>query len=103
MGGKRKRSPKLKKKLKSHDGFTRRQLAVKILEMDPADHEAQLTLLDLIRCQTPFARQAIDDLVYRAKPLAREILPALREAQKSGTRSVREAARWALKKLEAKQ
>jgi hypothetical protein len=95
--------PKLKQKLKSPDAETKRWFAAKILDMAPADREAQLALIDLISRKTAAARQAIDDLANRANPPAQEVLPALLEAQKSGSRSIREAARWASKKLKAKE
>ena len=95
--------PKLKQKLNSPDAETKRWFAVKILEIAPADREAQSALIGLISRKTAAARQAIDDLVYRANPPAREVLPALREARKHGNRQIRAAASWALQRIEAKE
>ncbi len=84
-----------------NDETTRVNVAARMLEVDPSDHDAQMALLELIRKNSGFASFAADTL-GRAGPAAKDAVPVLREVSKSDKRVLREEAAKALKKIEAK-
>jgi HEAT repeat protein len=92
--------PRMKKRLQSDDETTRANAAARVLEIDPADREAQLVLIDLIKRQSIFQGFAIESL-GRARPAVGEVVSVLRGVVKSRSRE-REAALKALRRIESK-
>jgi HEAT repeat protein len=94
--------PRLKMLLHSNDEMTRANAASRILAVDPADHEAHLVLMEIIKKGSIFRRFAIDNL-GGAGPAAAEAIPVLREVMKhDSNRDNKDAARRALKGIESK-
>lgn len=85
-----------------NDENTRVNVAARMLDVDPSNHDAQAVLLELIRKNSGLAFYAAETL-GRAGPAAKDAVPVLREASKSEERALREAATKALKKIEAPQ
>jgi HEAT repeat protein len=92
--------PRMKKRLQSDNETTRANAAARVLEIDPADREAQLVLIDLIKRQSIFQGFAIESL-GRARPAVGEAVSVLRAVVKSRSRE-RVAALKALKRIEVK-
>ena len=92
--------PLMKKKLRSSDETTRVNAAARVLDSDPADHDAHLVLIDVIKKESLFQGYAMQSLGH-AGPAASEAIPALREVVKTRSRE-REVALKALKRIETK-
>ncbi len=93
--------PRLKKQLRSENETTRVNAAARVLELDPADHEALAVLIDQVKRQALF-REFASETLGRAGPPAAAAIPALREMVKDGSRGERDAAREALRRIESK-
>ncbi len=94
--------PRLKEQLKTlRDDEARALIGEIILNLAPADREAQSVLVDLINRKSPAQLRAIVAL-GEAGPSARDAVPALRRAQKSEDPDVRRAAAEALRKIQRK-
>jgi len=93
--------PRLKRLLQSENESSRVNAAARVLELDPADHEALGVLMDQIKRQALFQDFAIQTL-GRAGPPAAEAIPSLSEVIKHGLKQEREAARQALRRIEQK-
>jgi HEAT repeat protein len=91
--------PRMKKQLQSGNQTTRANAAARVLDIDPADHDAHLVLMDLVKKGTFLQGFAIEAL-GRAGPAAGEAVPVLREVAKTRSRD-REAALKALKRIES--
>ncbi len=97
--------PAMKKNLASKNETTRANTAARILEIDPADHEAHLALMAIIEHGSLFQDFAINTL-GGAGPAAQEAVPVLRKVAKSNSQGERDrvqAAVRALKRIEAKK
>jgi HEAT repeat protein len=92
--------PALKTKLDSNDEYVRENAAAEVLRSDPSDHDAHVAMMNLVRKSALLADYASEEL-GRAGPAAREAVPVLKDALKSRNKRVREAAAWALKRIEA--
>ncbi len=94
--------PRMKAQLNSNatDENARVNTAARILEIDPADHEAHLVLMESIKKRSGPDVFAIESL-GRAGPAAKEALPILREATTNPYGSARESALRAIKEIEA--
>ena len=93
--------PRMKKQLRSEDETTRVNAAARVLELDPADHEACEVLIEQIKRHAPLLDFAIETL-GRAGPPAAEAIPVLLDTLKHGPRKERDAARRALQRIEPK-
>jgi HEAT repeat protein len=93
---------KLWEKMNSTDDLTRITIAAAILEIDPHDHEAQATMIKLVKPGSQFMNSAIYYL-GEAGPAAKEAIPALREALANRNVRLRHAIKSALKKIEGKE
>jgi HEAT repeat protein len=93
--------PRMRKQLRSENESTRVNAAARVLELDPADQEALLVLIDQIKRWALFRGFAIETL-GRAGPPTTEAIPVLREVVKHGSNQEREAARQALRRIEPK-
>jgi HEAT repeat protein len=93
--------PRMRKQLRSQNETTRVNAAARVSEMAPADHEALLVLMDHVSRRTAFQDFAIEALA-RAGPPAAEAIPVLRQVAEHGAKPEREAARRALRRIEAK-
>jgi HEAT repeat protein len=93
--------PRMKAQLRTADETTRVNAAARVLELDPADHEAVLVLIDQIKRWGLFREFAIETL-GRAGPPTAEAIPVLREVVKHGSTQERDAARQALRRIEPK-
>ena len=92
--------PRIRKALRSDNEDTRAFAAGRILDIDPADHDAQLVLMDLVQRATSSENYALEAL-GRAGPAAGQAVPVLRAAAKNHS-DERAAALRALKRIEAK-
>ena len=92
--------PRMKKRLQSDSEMTRANAAARVLDIDPADREAQLVLTELIKRQSIFRGFAIESL-GRARPAVGEAVAVLDAVVKSRSRE-RQAALTALRQIEAK-
>ena len=93
--------PRMKNQLRSENETSRVNAAARVLELDPADHEALVVLIDQIKRWALLRGFAIETL-GRAGPPAAEAIPVLREVVKHGSNQEREAARQALRRIEPK-
>ena len=93
--------PRMKQQLRSANETSRVNAAARVSELDPADHEALQILMDQIQRQALFRNFAIEALA-QAGPPAAEAIPVLRDAAQHGSKQEREAARRALRRIEAK-
>ena len=93
--------PRMKKQLQSENEATRVNAAARVSELDPADHEALLVLIDQIKRWALFRGSAIEAL-GRAGPPAAEAIPMLREVVKHGSNQEREATRQAIRRIQLK-
>jgi len=94
--------PRLKMLLQANDEHSRVNAAARVLDVAPADHEAHLVLMKMIKSRSVYQRFAADTL-GEAGPAAAEAIPVLREAaENSSQQSVKDAARRALKRIKAK-
>jgi hypothetical protein len=94
--------PKLEEKLApEHDPRKLYSFARSILRIDPADHEAHLTLMNLIEQRTVADTNAIN-LLRVTGPDAKEAVPVLQEVLKSDDKGLRDAAAAALRRIQAK-
>jgi HEAT repeat protein len=93
--------PRMKKQLRSENETSRVNAAARVLELDPADHEALLVLIDQIKRWALFRDFAIETLGHSGPPTA-EAIPVLREVVQHGSKQEREAARQALRRIEPK-
>ena len=91
--------PKIKAKLKSQDDMERVDAAQIILENDPADQDAQQTLIELIVKQSTRQANAIY-VLGQAGPAAKGAIPCLRKSLKSEDDEVSKQAAGALKKIQ---
>jgi HEAT repeat protein len=94
--------PQLKTILQSHDEPTRVNTAARIMDINPADHEAHLVLMSEIRnggLEIEFAMNVLGS----AGAAADEAIPVLREAAKNGQdQEIRRTASRALERMELK-
>ena len=93
--------PRIKKPLQSENETTQVNAAARVLDLDPADHEALVVLKDQIERRSLFRGFAIETLC-RARPPTAEAIPVLREVVKHGSKQEREAVRRALRQIEPK-
>ena len=93
--------PRMKNQLRSENETSRVNAAARVLELDPADHEALVVLIDQIKRWALLRGFAIETL-GRAGPPTAEAIPVLREVVKHGSNQEREAARQALRRIEPK-
>lgn len=93
--------PRMKQQLRSENETTRVNAAARVLELNPADHEALLVLMDQIKRRALFRDFAIETLA-RAGPSTGEAVPVLRDVVQHGSKQEREAAHRALRRIEAK-
>jgi HEAT repeat protein len=93
--------PRMKKQLQSSDETTRVNVAARVLELDPPDHEAHVALMDVIRKGALFQDFAIETLGH-AGPAAGEAIPVLRDVAKNGESREGALALQALKRIEPK-
>jgi HEAT repeat protein len=93
--------PRMKRQLQSKDPTTRVNAAARVLDINPADHDALVVLMDAIQKRALYQDFAIEALV-RAGPPAAEAVPVLRDLARNGQTREREAALRALKRIEAK-
>jgi HEAT repeat protein len=93
--------PIMKSRLTSNNETTRANAAARILDINPADHDAHLALMKIIQQGTLFEAYAIE-ILGDAGPAAAEALPALRDVanHESGRNGV--AALKAIKQIESK-
>ncbi len=92
--------PIFKQKLASGDPTMRATVAEMVLDIDPGDLDAQSVLKKLLNDNVYWSVDAAQRL-GRLGAAAKPAIPALRAAQKSKLPQLREAASWALKKIEA--
>jgi HEAT repeat protein len=90
--------PRLKQQLRSQNESSRVNAAARVLELDPADHEALVVLIDQIKRWALFRDFAIETL-DRAGPPTAEAIPVLREVVQHGSNQECEAARRALRRI----
>ena len=90
--------PRLKQQLRSPNESSRVNAAARVLELDPADHEALVVLIDQIKRWALFRDFAIETLGRTGPPTA-EAIPVLREVVQHGSNQEREAARRALRRI----
>jgi HEAT repeat protein len=90
--------PRLKQQLRSQNESSRVNAAARVLELDPADHEALVVLIDQIKRWALFRDFAIETL-GRAGPPTAEAIPVLREVVQHGSNHEREAAHRALRRI----
>ncbi len=94
--------PRLKLLLQSKDESTRANAAARVLDVAPSDHEALLVLIELVKKRSIMQGFAMDTLGGLGAA-AVEAVPALRETAEFNLQPKnREAARQAIKQIEAK-
>jgi HEAT repeats len=89
---------RMKRQLQSKNETSRVNAAARLLDLDPADHEALAVLIDQIERRALFRDFSIESLC-RARPPTAEAAPLLREVEKHGSGLQREAARQALRRV----
>ena len=86
--------------LHAREVAVRSAAAAEILGVNPADPEALQVLAAMIKENPLFARQAVEKLAV-GDPAARKAIPTLNEAAKSDDEDLAEAAKIALRRIEA--
>src|SRR5262249_37890655 len=94
--------PKLRAQLKSPEALKRPRAAAAILGIKPPAAEAMAVSIQLIKSESPYMNNAIFWL-GKCGPDAKEAAPALRTATRNDRLEVRQAARQALRQIEAKE
>jgi HEAT repeat protein len=87
--------------LHAKDERMRASAAWEIMAIDPADHEAHQVLMKAIQDNPASFGLYATEIVARAGPAARDTIPALEEVAKGKDPDVAEAAKIALRRIEA--
>ena len=93
--------PRMKRQLQSSDETTRVNAAARVLDLEPAAHDALMVLMDVIRRRALFQDFAIETLAHVGPPAA-EAIPILREVARNGASRERAAALRALRRIESR-